>query len=283
MADKTMNDEKTIIRALFFDLDGTLLTSEKTLAPSTREALRACREKGISLFIATARTPLLETMLGWTEIELGFFDGGIYCNGACEKLHGQTRYAFLPAAVVAGCVKTVESFPGLHLALQLKDELHAFNCPLANFAYPLWGIDPQLSVLLNPNVFNQTVKILIYFENLVDSVTDLPSSLVNLCQTICMDQANVYLTDQGKVLQITNSQTSKFKSIDHLRRQLNLKPEEIAVFGDDWNDLEMLTGFPNGVVMGNADRELRCQIRYQTQSNDEDGIAYALHTLMRLI
>lgn len=74
MADKTMNDEKTIIRALFFDLAGTLLTSEKTLAPSTREALRACREKGISLFIATARTPLLETMLGWTEAELNFFD-----------------------------------------------------------------------------------------------------------------------------------------------------------------------------------------------------------------
>lgn len=58
------------------------------------------------------------------------------------------------------------------------------------------------------------------------------------------------------MLQITNNQTNKFKSIDHLRRQLNLKPEEIVVFGDDWNDLEMLTGFPNGVVMGNADREL---------------------------
>ena len=66
-----------MIKALFFDLDGTLLTSEKTLARSTREALRACRKKGISLFIATARAPLLETMLGWTEIELNLFDGGI--------------------------------------------------------------------------------------------------------------------------------------------------------------------------------------------------------------
>ncbi len=78
-----------------------------------------------------------------------------------------------------------------------------------------------------------------------------------------MDQANVYLTDQGKVLQITNNQTNKFKSIDHLRRQLNLKPEEIVVFGDDWNDLEMLTGFPNGVVMempiGN------CAVRFFTK------------------
>lgn len=107
-----------MIKALFFDLDGTLLTSEKTLVRSTREALRACRKKGISLFIATARAPLLETMLGWTEIELNLFDGGIYCNGACEKLHGQTRYTFLPAAIVASCVKAVQAVPELHLALQ---------------------------------------------------------------------------------------------------------------------------------------------------------------------
>ena len=272
-----------MIKALFFDLDGTLLTSEKTLARSTWEALRACRKKGISLFIATARAPLLETMLGWTEIELNLFDGGIYCNGACEKLHGQTRYTFLPAAIVASCVKAVQAVPELHLALQLKDEFHAFNEPLADFADPLWGIDPRLCVLLGLEVVRQTVKILIYFENLVASVTALPLSLTDRCRAISGNQANVYLTDQGKVLQITNRQASKFKSIDHLRCLLNLKPEEIAVFGDDWNDLEMLTRFPNGVGMGNADPKLLSQVRYQTQSNDKDGIAYALHTLLGLI
>ena len=78
------------------------------------------------------------------------------------------------------------------------------------------------------------------------------------------------------MLQITNRQASKFKSIDRLRCLLNLKP-------DDWNDLEMLTRFPNGVGMGNADPKLLSQVRYQTQSNDKDGIAYALHTLLGLI
>lgn len=56
-----------MIRALFFDLDGTLLTSRKTLADSTRAALRQCQKQGIRIFLVTARAPLLDKMLGWTE------------------------------------------------------------------------------------------------------------------------------------------------------------------------------------------------------------------------
>lgn len=70
-------------------------------------------------------------MLGWTEAEFRLFDGGIYCNGACEKLHGQTHYIFLPAPLVTRCVQTVNPIPALHLALQLQEERHAFNHPLA--------------------------------------------------------------------------------------------------------------------------------------------------------
>ena len=272
-----------MIRALFFDLDGTLLTSRKTLADSTRTALQQCQKQGIGLFLATARAPLLDKMLGWTEAEFRLFDGGIYCNGACEKLHGQTHYIFLPAPLVTRCVQTVNPIPALHLALQLQEERHAFNHPLAAAAYGQWGIAPQSVVPLEASAFCQTVKILIYFENLIDSVTPLPISLVESCRQICQDQANIHLTDQGKVMQISNSRTSKYQSIDHLRHQLGLQPDEIAVFGDDWNDLEMLTGFPHGIVMGNADPELRRQIRCQTRSNDEDGIAWALHELLGLI
>ena len=165
----------------------------------------------------------------------------------------------------------------------MQDEQHAFNQPLAAAAYAQWGMDPQSVVPLEASAFYQTVKILIYFENLVDSITPLPIPLVESCRQICQDQANVYLTDQGKVLQITNSRTSKYQSVDHLRRQLGLQPDEIAVFGDDWNDLKMLTGFPHGIVMGNAEPELRRQVRYQTRGNDEEGIAWALHELLGII
>lgn len=85
-----------MIQALFFDLDGTLLNSEKKLTGRTLSALNACRERGIRLFVATARPPILGRMLGWTEKEQELFDGGIYCNGGCEVIGERIRYYFIP-------------------------------------------------------------------------------------------------------------------------------------------------------------------------------------------
>ena len=56
-----------MIKAVFFDLDGTLLSDRKTISPVNRKALRHLREKGIKVFLATARSPMLDRMLGWTE------------------------------------------------------------------------------------------------------------------------------------------------------------------------------------------------------------------------
>jgi len=42
-------------KLLLFDLDGTLLRSDKTISKVTSEALRKCREKGILIGISTSR------------------------------------------------------------------------------------------------------------------------------------------------------------------------------------------------------------------------------------
>ena len=43
-----------MVKALFFDLDGTLLTSKKQISPQTKNTLMKCKNKGIKLYIATA-------------------------------------------------------------------------------------------------------------------------------------------------------------------------------------------------------------------------------------
>jgi hydroxymethylpyrimidine pyrophosphatase-like HAD family hydrolase len=52
-----------MIRALFFDFDGTLLDSKNKIPPKTLEALKICRKKGIYIFPTTGRPPLLKEML----------------------------------------------------------------------------------------------------------------------------------------------------------------------------------------------------------------------------
>ena len=42
-------------RLLLFDLDGTLLRSDKTISQATLKALRECRKKGILIGVSTSR------------------------------------------------------------------------------------------------------------------------------------------------------------------------------------------------------------------------------------
>ena len=74
-----------MIKAIFFDLDGTLLNSKKIIPQSAVTMLKTCRERNIKLFIATARTPDLDKSLGWNVEILSLFDGGVFCNGAIRN------------------------------------------------------------------------------------------------------------------------------------------------------------------------------------------------------
>ena len=67
-----------MIKAIFFDIDGTLVSFRTHTVPeSTRKALKQLHEQGVKLFIATGRPKLLINNLDDLE-----FDGYITLNGA---------------------------------------------------------------------------------------------------------------------------------------------------------------------------------------------------------
>ena len=59
--------------------------------------------------------------------------------------------------------------------------------------------------------------------------------------------------------------------------------EEIAVFGDDLNDLEMISAYPVSIAMGNAVEEVKSAAKYTTLPNDEGGIVHALKNILHII
>ena len=69
-----------MVKVIFFDIDGTLLSMKTHRVPdSARRALEELRRKGIKLFLATGRSP---AWLGSIEGMLDFkFDGYVMLNG----------------------------------------------------------------------------------------------------------------------------------------------------------------------------------------------------------
>ena len=71
-----------MVKAIFFDIDGTLVSFQTHTVPeSSREALRLLREKGIKVFIATGRPKTL-MMDAVGDLD---FDGYVTLNGAYKE------------------------------------------------------------------------------------------------------------------------------------------------------------------------------------------------------
>lgn len=271
-----------MIRALFFDLDGTLLNDDKRISQANMAALSACRAQGIRLFLATARPPRLDKMLGWPPEILQLFDGGVYCNGAVLQLHGQTDCFYLPEKVACDVAALAPSFADVNFALQMPDNAHAFLHALDAFAYAPWGIEPKDVCPLFGAPFDRVLKILVFYNNLVDAKRCLPQELVQQLETVCRAQAHFWLTDGGRVVQIVSKEAGKANGVKQLCSRLHLSRSEAAVFGDDHNDLEMLSSFENSVAMGNAVPAVQSAARFVTRSNNADGVAFALCYLLDL-
>ncbi len=272
------------MKAVFFDLDGTLLTSEKTISESSKEALNKCRQKGIQVYIATARPKTLDKMLpGWTQDTFDLFDGGIFCNGACRMIHGCTDYTFIDQDVVHEVIKTVNSFQGIHLVLQMKDEVHAFNYEFDETHIDEWGLQERKIVELDESCESQTVKIMIYTHNLVNREGQLPVELFEELKEKISDKANLYLTDFGEVIMVVPNQISKYSAIVEVCEKERFQLDEIAVFGDDMNDMEMLSSIQHSVAMENGEDLVKNTACYVTKSNDDEGIVYGLKEILKVI
>jgi len=93
----------------------------------------------------------------------------------------------------------------------------------------------------------------------------------------------MYLTDQGCTIQVVSRESSKLAAIEKVRRALGLEMDEIAVFGDDLNDLEMISAYPVSIAMGNGAEAVKAAAKYVTCANDQSGIAHALTDILHII
>ena len=271
------------MKALFFDLDGTLLDSSKHIPASAKAALREARARGVKVYLASARSPRLGETLGWTAEEFALFDGGIYSNGGYVEAEGQGRYAFIDAGAVAETVAAVQAEGRVHMSLHTPGHGYTLNFPLTENLKKSWGITEENLRPLNEETMVKTAKMLIFWRELVGETELLPAPLCDQVMAICQGRAKAYVTDGGATMQITSLKAGKLGAIRSVQSQLGLADEDVAVFGDDLNDLEMISAYPVSVAMGNAVEAVKAAAKYITLPNDENGVAHALKNILHII
>ena len=250
------------IKIIFFDIDDTLRNSKTGFVPSTIPTIfKQLREKGILTGIATGRgifgvVPEIKTL------KPDFF---VTLNGAyIEDKKGNVIYSNKIAKdkVEEYIIWTKEvgidyGLVGSHAAkLSRRTEMIS---QAIDPIYPNLDVDPDF--YQKEDIYQMWT-----FEEQGDDLT-LPDSLAS---TLRMVRWHEHSSD---VVPISGS---KAAGVAKVVNQLGLKPENVMVFGDGLNDLELFDYAGISIAMGISHEKIKEKADYITKTLEEDGIFDAL-------
>jgi Cof subfamily protein (haloacid dehalogenase superfamily) len=257
------------ISALVSDVDGTLVTDDKTLTARTRAAVAALQASGIAFSIISSRPPrglrMLIESLGITMPVAGF-NGGVI---AAPDL----------SVITARLLSPEIARPALDLLDAQQVQVWVFSGQdwlVRDPHGPYVGLEEH-TVGFRPTVVEdfghnldaaaKIVGVSEDFELLARCERDLRTTLVG--------QATV-ARSQPYYLDITHPLANKGVALSELARLLAVPLAEIAVIGDGRNDVAMFARSGFSIAMGNASAEVQRAADSVTDGNRDDGFAKAI-------
>lgn len=256
-----------MIKALFFDIDGTLVSFNTHEIPvSTIEALTAAKAQGIHIFISTGRPGIIINNLTLLQ-ERNLIDGYITMNGGYCFVGKEVIYksAILSRDVQAimqyctdrdiPCIAVGEHDICVCQPNQLVTQI--FHDFLKVDALP---VKTPEEAIKGKEIFQMTPFIT------AEEEQELLPSIPN-CEIGRWYPAFADITAKGN---------TKQKGMDEIIRHFNIRLEETMAFGDGGNDISMLRHAGIGIAMDNANEEVKAVADYITTSVDDNGIANAL-------
>ncbi|MCL2636767.1 MAG: Cof-type HAD-IIB family hydrolase [Oscillospiraceae bacterium] len=241
------------IKMIVTDLDGTLLRDDKTVSQRTIDTLKKCREKGIKTTYATARSDSVKLLLPVDEM----FDGYVSTNGALAYIGEKQVYNRLIKPETARTFLIAADEAGIKIASQLYGKHYAnFNIT------ELWSwLKNEFTDFKTYNI--ETEKIYSQIEN-TETVDFLEKNLLDdLYMVIARDN----------LAMIMHKEAVKSKAVAALADYWGIEKSEIAAFGDDLNDIDLLEFCGVGVAMGNALDQVKKTTKYICGTNENDGVA----------
>ena len=244
------------IKMIVTDLDGTLLKSDKTISAYTASIFESCRDMGIKVAFATARPIRAVKML---NLALSF-DAAIYHNGAVIAIGSasQILHSIEPKTANVVIRSALEMNPDAQIFVESQD------VATTNFdATRLWkDVGFLTSDFLHP-LTSSVDKINITMEN---------DTQVTTIKSILPDELYLIPTENS-VGMIMHRDATKPSAIMEVSEHFGFSLHNVAAFGDDYNDIEMLRACGVGVAVANAIDEAKVAADYICDANDVDGVA----------
>ncbi|MDF9824025.1 Cof subfamily protein (haloacid dehalogenase superfamily) [Breznakia sp. PF5-3] len=265
-----------MIKAICMDLDGTLLTSEKTISSKTQQGLKSYAKQGVQLILASGRTR--KRMQDYADIiDLEVSDGKIIeSNGVAIYDYEKDSYEVIRRMKFGEVKEIVDFLKTQKVEILIMGEENVFiilapgekESSYIRSSSNMEGLkNRKFFYIKDIDEINEAVNKVCVFENekLVNELYEKLSKDTFKHAYWCGRTLPVWL-------EIGPASVSKGNALVKIMERYQWKDDEVIVFGDGENDLSMLGTVKNSVAMGNAMESVKAACAFECGTNDEDGI-----------
>lgn len=253
------------IKAVFFDIDGTLVSFNTHKIPlSAIEAINTIHKNGIKVFIATGRPVAIINNLN--EIK-DIIDGYITFNGAYCFI-GNKDISISPIPKQDVNVMLEDSTKRDYAVLVCgKNDVAVYNHkPIFDelFVKGLGVTNVNVHKPIEPILKDPILQLTPFFTK--EKEKDILPKMYN----------SVSARWHPEFTDITINGANKGEALHKMAKALNIDVSECMVFGDGGNDKGIIEAAGIGIAMGNAEDSVKSIANYVTTSVDNYGIKNGL-------
>ncbi len=257
------------------DMDGTLLTNDKKIMPQTIKVLNKASKKGCEFVICTGR--MFASVKQFLP-QLPFCNYAVCCNGA-EIYDAKTLKRIHFSPMNSDDVFSIAQFAqdrDLHLHLYADDILYTNKIDeLSQFYFKNTRttgvlIKEPLEEFVQKKQFAKVLLLINPEDNLL---------LTQELEKIAGQNVNIS-SSSGFLIEATDKNVGKDTALKHIAKLLDVKMEEIIVFGDSGNDTPMLENTGFSCVVANAGEKQKQIADLIVESNEHQGVAKTVNRLI---
>ncbi|MFC7393114.1 Cof-type HAD-IIB family hydrolase [Scopulibacillus cellulosilyticus] len=251
------------------DLDGTLLTDNKTISLYTKQTLQKAIAHGHYVVISTGR-PFRLSIDYYNELELDtpiVNINGAYVHHPKDSTWGE-YHRTLSIEDAKKIIKTCEAYDLANILIEAKDDVYIKNP------------DPEITKIIgtdHPKIIKGDLSESLRFGPTCILVQPFKENVSSLVSDLGSQYADaVYQRSWGEpwyIIEMIKRGVNKANGLKKVADSLEIPSDRIIAFGDEDNDLEMLAYAGRGIAMGNASDEVKQIANEITDTNEKDGIA----------
>jgi Cof subfamily protein (haloacid dehalogenase superfamily) len=264
----------TRIALVVSDVDGTLVTRDKTLTDAARSAVRRLRDAGIGFTITSSRPTVgmrfLIEPLGIT-LPIGTFNGSSIVDPQLKPIETH----LIPAAAAQRSLDVLNQF-GVDIWL-FTNELWLTRTPNGEYVP-----NEQRAIRADPTIVADFTPYLSAACKIVGASSD--AALLQRCEASMQQAVGAEATavrSQSYYLDVTPPGCDKGTFVQAMAKRLGISTDAVATIGDMQNDLAMFRKSGLSIAMGNATDDVKKEAKLVTTSNEDEGFAGAVEMVLR--